>query len=179
MYTSCLMHCRCAVPLFFICLCYNHQKERSHQEPLNPCMLYIVTKKLRKIKREKKNCFGDFMQFGRPINKHLLQVNLYHGTTVYSLHEGCCFQSFNGQFILTVLLLQEGTSNYFKGLMLVLCYLIVAASFFVHVDPSSGELKSNLLWSLLPTSLCQCLGKNSLFCKWRRLFQIVNYYKHL
>ncbi|MQL71460.1 hypothetical protein Taro_003814 [Colocasia esculenta] len=34
----------------------------------------------------------------------------------------------------------EGTSNYFKGLMLILCYLIVAASFFVHVDPSS---KSN------------------------------------
>lgn len=31
--------------------------------------------------------------------------------------------------------LQEGTSNYFKGLMLILCYLIVAASFFVHVDP--------------------------------------------
>lgn len=35
---------------------------------------------------------------------------------------------------------QEGTSNYFKGLMLVLCYIIVAASFFVHVDPHSvGE----------------------------------------
>ncbi|XP_054818143.1 vacuolar cation/proton exchanger 5 isoform X2 [Prosopis cineraria] len=38
--------------------------------------------------------------------------------------------------IVVVLLLQEGTSNYFKGLMLILCYLIVAASFFVHVDPS-------------------------------------------
>ncbi|TQD71606.1 hypothetical protein C1H46_042876 [Malus baccata] len=33
----------------------------------------------------------------------------------------------------------EGTSNYFKGLMLILCYLIVAASFFVHVDPSEVE----------------------------------------
>ncbi|XP_042520874.1 vacuolar cation/proton exchanger 2 isoform X2 [Macadamia integrifolia] len=31
----------------------------------------------------------------------------------------------------------EGSSNYFKGLMLILCYLIVAASFFVHLDPSS------------------------------------------
>ncbi|CAI0540859.1 unnamed protein product [Linum tenue] len=31
----------------------------------------------------------------------------------------------------------EGTSNYFKGLMLILCYMIVAASFFVHEDPSS------------------------------------------
>lgn len=30
--------------------------------------------------------------------------------------------------------LQEGTSNYFKGLMLILGYLIVAASSFVHVD---------------------------------------------
>lgn len=34
--------------------------------------------------------------------------------------------------------LQEGQSNYFKGLMLILCYLIVAASFFVHVDPTKG-----------------------------------------
>ncbi|KAF7816029.1 vacuolar cation/proton exchanger 5 isoform X2 [Senna tora] len=39
--------------------------------------------------------------------------------------------------IVVAFLLQEGTSNYFKGLMLVLCYLIVAASFFVHVDSSS------------------------------------------
>jgi Ca2+:H+ antiporter len=31
-------------------------------------------------------------------------------------------------------MLQEGTANYFKGLMLVLCYLIVGASFFVHMD---------------------------------------------
>ncbi|XP_043818188.1 vacuolar cation/proton exchanger 5 isoform X5 [Manihot esculenta] len=33
----------------------------------------------------------------------------------------------------------EGTSNYFKGLMLIFCYLIVAASFFVHMDPSSVD----------------------------------------
>ncbi|KAL6329902.1 hypothetical protein AAG906_039817 [Vitis piasezkii] len=33
--------------------------------------------------------------------------------------------------------LQEGTSNYFKGIMLIFCYLIVAASFFVHIDPTS------------------------------------------
>jgi len=32
---------------------------------------------------------------------------------------------------------KDGTTNYLKGLMLVLCYLIVAASFFVHVDPQS------------------------------------------
>ncbi|KAI4307800.1 hypothetical protein L6164_030943 [Bauhinia variegata] len=38
--------------------------------------------------------------------------------------------------IVVAFFLQEGTSNYLKGLMLILCYLIVAASFFVHVDSS-------------------------------------------
>ncbi|KAG5619422.1 hypothetical protein H5410_019246 [Solanum commersonii] len=41
--------------------------------------------------------------------------------------------------LVVAFMLQEGTSNYFKGLMLILCYLIVAASFFVHVDPSNGR----------------------------------------
>ncbi|WOG97831.1 hypothetical protein DCAR_0417172 [Daucus carota subsp. sativus] len=42
--------------------------------------------------------------------------------------------------IVVAFMLQEGTSNYLKGLMLLLCYLIVAASFFVHKDPKSvGE----------------------------------------
>lgn len=40
---------------------------------------------------------------------------------------------------LIVVAFQEGTANYFKGLMLILCYLIVAASFFVHVDPTAGK----------------------------------------
>ncbi|CAN7001694.1 unnamed protein product [Brassica rapa subsp. trilocularis] len=40
--------------------------------------------------------------------------------------------------IVVAFFLQEGTSNYFKGLMLILCYLIVAASFFVHEDPHEG-----------------------------------------
>lgn len=39
--------------------------------------------------------------------------------------------------LVVAFMVQEGTSNYFKGLMLVLCYIIVAASFFVHVDPNS------------------------------------------
>ncbi|KAF3453249.1 hypothetical protein FNV43_RR03689 [Rhamnella rubrinervis] len=44
--------------------------------------------------------------------------------------------------IVVAFMLQEGTSNYFKGLMLIFCYLIVAASFFVHVDPSTvGQYK--------------------------------------
>ncbi|KAM3696000.1 hypothetical protein ACJW31_06G004600 [Castanea mollissima] len=38
----------------------------------------------------------------------------------------------------------EGTSHYFKGLILLLCYLIVAASFFVH-DSSAGEHASNVV----------------------------------
>nr|GMD32236.1 vacuolar cation/proton exchanger 2-like [Ipomoea batatas] len=39
--------------------------------------------------------------------------------------------------LVVAFMLQEGTSNYFKGLMLILCYLIVAASFFVHNDQST------------------------------------------
>lgn len=41
--------------------------------------------------------------------------------------------------LVVAFMLQEGTSNYFKGLMLVLCYLIVAASFFVHVDKETDD----------------------------------------
>ncbi|XP_039030168.1 vacuolar cation/proton exchanger 5-like isoform X2 [Hibiscus syriacus] len=43
--------------------------------------------------------------------------------------------------IVVAFFLQEGTSNYFKGLMLILCYLIVAASFFAHEDPTSTDQK--------------------------------------
>ncbi|XP_017699553.1 vacuolar cation/proton exchanger 3-like [Phoenix dactylifera] len=44
--------------------------------------------------------------------------------------------------LVVAFMLQDGSSNYFKGLMLILCYLIVAASFYVHVDPASVEDKS-------------------------------------
>ncbi|XP_042754415.1 vacuolar cation/proton exchanger 3 [Lactuca sativa] len=51
--------------------------------------------------------------------------------------------------LVVAFMLQEGTSNYFKGLMLLFCYMIVAASFFVHIDPVSiREL------SLLFVTLC-------------------------
>ncbi|MCO5608406.1 hypothetical protein L7F22_062616 [Adiantum nelumboides] len=43
--------------------------------------------------------------------------------------------------IVVAFMLQEGKANYFKGLMLVLCYLIVGASFFVHNDILGGEDK--------------------------------------
>ncbi|PKA62544.1 Vacuolar cation/proton exchanger 2 [Apostasia shenzhenica] len=45
--------------------------------------------------------------------------------------------------LVVAFMLQDGTSNYFKGLMLILCYLIVAAGFYVHVDPTSGESRSD------------------------------------
>ncbi|XP_064946020.1 vacuolar cation/proton exchanger 2-like isoform X2 [Musa acuminata AAA Group] len=41
--------------------------------------------------------------------------------------------------LVVAFMLQEGTANYFKGLMLILCYLIVAASFFVHIDPVASD----------------------------------------
>uniref|UniRef100_A0A2P2LPJ8 Vacuolar cation/proton exchanger n=1 Tax=Rhizophora mucronata TaxID=61149 RepID=A0A2P2LPJ8_RHIMU len=41
--------------------------------------------------------------------------------------------------LVVTFMLQDGKANYFKGLMLVLSYLIVAASFFVHVDPSNDD----------------------------------------
>ncbi|KAM5580304.1 vacuolar cation/proton exchanger 3-like [Rosa sericea] len=43
--------------------------------------------------------------------------------------------------LVVAFMLQEGTSNYFKGLMLILCYVIVAASFFVHIDPTAIQDK--------------------------------------
>ncbi|GKV36476.1 hypothetical protein SLEP1_g44603 [Rubroshorea leprosula] len=43
--------------------------------------------------------------------------------------------------VVVALFLLEGTSNYFKGLMLILCYLIVAASFYMHQDsPDDKEM---------------------------------------
>ena len=49
------------------------------------------------------------------------------------------FVSFTSRYGLNfehVYFFQEGKSNYCKGMLLVLCYVIVAASFFVHVDAS-------------------------------------------
>lgn len=40
--------------------------------------------------------------------------------------------------LVVAFMLQEGTSNYFKGLVLIMCYLIVSASFFVHEDPKGN-----------------------------------------
>ncbi|XP_027190655.1 vacuolar cation/proton exchanger 3-like isoform X2 [Cicer arietinum] len=41
--------------------------------------------------------------------------------------------------IIVAFMLHNGTSNYFKGMVLILCYLIVSASFYEHIDPMSIE----------------------------------------
>ncbi|KAI5406638.1 vacuolar cation/proton exchanger 3 isoform X2 [Lathyrus oleraceus] len=41
--------------------------------------------------------------------------------------------------IIVAFMLQNGASNYFKGIVLILCYLIVSAGFFEHIDPMSVE----------------------------------------
>ncbi|KAK7273476.1 hypothetical protein RIF29_14526 [Crotalaria pallida] len=38
--------------------------------------------------------------------------------------------------IIVAFMLHNRTSNYFKGIILILCYLIVSASYFVHTDPA-------------------------------------------
>ncbi|XP_060209451.1 vacuolar cation/proton exchanger 3-like isoform X2 [Lycium barbarum] len=43
--------------------------------------------------------------------------------------------------LVVAFMVQDGTSNYFKGLMLLFCYFIVAASFYVHIDPESIQDK--------------------------------------
>ncbi|VFQ79131.1 unnamed protein product [Cuscuta campestris] len=63
---------------------------------------------------------------GRPMN---LDFQLFETATLFM------------SVIVVAFMLQEGTSNYFKGLMLLLCYLIVAASFYVHMDPMSIQDK--------------------------------------
>ncbi|KAH6773315.1 cation exchanger 2 [Perilla frutescens var. frutescens] len=68
--------------------------------------------------------------------------------------------------LVVAFMLQEGQSNYFKGLMLILCYLIVAASFFVHIDPTkacnayeglnSSSSSSIIFCSLVRTGAAGC-----------------------
>ncbi|XP_019153941.1 PREDICTED: vacuolar cation/proton exchanger 3-like isoform X2 [Ipomoea nil] len=64
---------------------------------------------------------------GKPMN---LDFQLFETATLFM------------SVLVVAFMLQDGTSNYFKGLMLLLCYLIVAASFFVHIDPKTIEDKN-------------------------------------
>ncbi|XP_052487761.1 vacuolar cation/proton exchanger 5 isoform X3 [Gossypium raimondii] len=60
--------------------------------------------------------------FGRPVD---LNFQLFETATLFMT------------VLFVAFMMQEGTSNYFKGLMLLFCYVLVAASYFVHEDPSS------------------------------------------
>jgi hypothetical protein len=64
---------------------------------------------------------------------------------------------------------QDGAANYLKGLMLILCYLIVAASFFFHVDPQSSELaflSRSCFFFLVPRcKLVYFFGSSILLCR--------------
>ena len=40
--------------------------------------------------------------------------------------------------------IQDGQSNWLKGVVLLLCYVVISASFFVHTDPSLEEMKESL-----------------------------------
>ncbi|KAF6174990.1 hypothetical protein GIB67_026478 [Kingdonia uniflora] len=55
--------------------------------------------------------------------------------------------------LVVAFMLQEGTSNYFKGLMLIFCYLIVAASFFVHIDPATSKFLFLVCYTLIFSKL--------------------------
>ncbi|KAK3160678.1 hypothetical protein QOZ80_1BG0062870 [Eleusine coracana subsp. coracana] len=41
--------------------------------------------------------------------------------------------------IIVAFMLQQGVSNYFKGLVLIFCYFLVAARSFAHVDPDTSD----------------------------------------
>ncbi|KAG0497550.1 hypothetical protein HPP92_002241 [Vanilla planifolia] len=62
--------------------------------------------------------------------------------------------------LVVAFMLQEGTANYFKGLMLILCYLIVAASFFVHVDPALS-----CCYALVPFEVLNVYPAYELLCE--------------
>ncbi|BBN20267.1 Ca2+:H+ antiporter [Marchantia polymorpha subsp. ruderalis] len=66
--------------------------------------------------------------------------------------------------VVVTVMLQDGTANYFKGLMLILCYIMVGASFWVHVDnipdhnsPGLGFAKHLIqkTFCMLHSSACQ------------------------
>lgn len=46
--------------------------------------------------------------------------------------------------IITAFTLQDGTSHYMKGLVLLLCYVIIAACFFVDQIPQPNDLDVGL-----------------------------------
>ncbi|PWA72822.1 hypothetical protein CTI12_AA264700 [Artemisia annua] len=68
----------------------------------------------------------------------------------------------------------EGISNYFKSLMLILCYLIVAASFFVHIDNKSAWTCKIATGKDTSISLMKINGRATGICQngWHTLDQL-------
>ncbi|VYS65530.1 unnamed protein product [Arabidopsis thaliana] len=58
----------------------------------------------------------------------------------FNLLETACLAM---SIIVTSLVLQDGTSNYMKGLVLLLCYFVIAACFFVSNSPSTETNTTN------------------------------------
>jgi Ca2+:H+ antiporter len=58
----------------------------------------------------------------------------------FNLLETACFAL---SILVTSLVLQDGTSNYMKGLVLLLCYVVIAACFFVSNSPSTETNTTN------------------------------------
>ncbi|KAF3680585.1 hypothetical protein FXO38_02229 [Capsicum annuum] len=81
--------------------------------------------------------------------------------------------------LLPMLSSKDGTSNYFKGLVLFLCYLIVTASFFVHIDPDDiRELYSLCeiaLWQLMVLDLYKLLVIGGAFVQGIGYFMLEEY----
>ncbi|KAL7092657.1 hypothetical protein ACP275_12G176900 [Erythranthe tilingii] len=54
--------------------------------------------------------------------------------------------------LITAFTLQDGTSHYIKGLVLLLCYAIIAACFFVYKDSPADSADPTSLLGLLPSA---------------------------
>ncbi|EOA20594.1 hypothetical protein CARUB_v10000906mg [Capsella rubella] len=59
----------------------------------------------------------------------------------FNLLETACFAL---SIIVTSFILQDGSSHYMKGLVLLLCYVVIAACFFVSNSPSTETNTTNL-----------------------------------
>lgn len=60
-----------------------------------------------------------------------LQVYFLHIYIIFNLMLKYIFKN-----ILCIEILQDGTSHYLKGVVLLLCYFVIGASFFVSVSPT-------------------------------------------
>ncbi|KAL2610489.1 hypothetical protein R1flu_029062 [Riccia fluitans] len=62
--------------------------------------------------------------------------------------------------LVVAVLLQDGTANYFKGLMLMFCYVMVGASFWSHADKSPDHRGLGLAKHLFHKTFCVLSGSH-------------------